>query len=265
MSQGNLSSVCTTKQVYLYLNTAKRNSGTNTNAVFTANNQQWTQDRMFNFRVRQINLPNEFYNVYEGANKLESQVGFSTQTIIIEPGYYTATELLDEVKDKLEQIHTPLTATYTLDNRNRVTWEFDTNIDFFAENAPGTKTDSFGRTLGFSSKDNTRFLATVPKGEFAVMLNRPNLVKVYLDLVEDHTIDNDVLTNLLDTISLADVEYGSVASRYYDQGTSVKFDFPEVRHVNSFRIRLTDQFDVPLTLPENFETSLFLVLGLNSV
>lgn len=264
MSQGNLKSVCTTKQVYLYLNTSKRDSGTNTDAKFSSNNQQWGQDRMFNFRVRQIHIPNEFYNVYDGANKLEFVTEFSSPfTIQITPGRYTLQQLLDQVKNDLLVNHT-ITSSWIIRD-GKVYWIMGTNIDLIGEQVPETKTDSLCRTLGFPLDNITNFKENEEKGPYVPFLNRPSIIKVFFDLVEDHTVDNNKLTNLLDTISLATTEYGSLASRYYDQGNNVNFEFPELRHLNSFRIRLTDQFDIPLAMPDNFEVSLFLVLGLNSV
>jgi len=264
MSQGNLKSVCTTKQVYLYLNTAKRTSGTNTNAKFAANNQQWGQDRMFNFRVRQLYIPNEFFNVYKGANTIELSQGFNRVAITITPGRYSSTELLNEFKTNLlDTIN--VNVEHVQANGNRITWTFDQVIVIHGQNVPDSLTDSLGRTFGFPLNNDVIFNQGEPSGPYSLMLNRPNLIKVFLDLVEDNTVDNDKLTSLLDTISLDSTEYGSAVSRYYDQGSNISFDFPELRHLNSFTIRLTDQFDIPLEMPENFEVSLFLVLGLNSV
>jgi len=260
MAQANLGGgLDTTRDPYVFFGSKDRYAGSNTDFMVIFNNVQWGQDRMFEMRVKHISIPNEFYNVWPGANAI-NVLPFD-QTVTITPGFYNESSLLAELQTQLNLI---VGMTITIDPLTR-RWIFTASSPFSFDLSPTGGSDSFIRTIGVDPYNQTAdaLVQTMPG---PINLNRPGFVKVYNTLVEHPTIENSGdLTELMDLVSMAETEKHALKTLHYQDSDMAVFKWPEVRHLGQIRIFLTDEYNVPLFLPPNFDIFIGFKIGLQGV
>lgn len=262
MAQSNVNLIIPSKQPYLSFGSQDRRSGTNTDFVVAFNNTQWSQDRMFEAALKQITIPHEFYNVWPGANSIRVLAPTVTD-LVIPPGYYNQSSLISAIETALLTLPGVVSAVITIDAlTNR--WMLNTNIPVALS---WTGSDSISRTIGLYDAPNPD---ATPTTSFTFpgppRLNRPSSIFVYCSLVEHQTIEGSTdLTELAECVSLHDTERHSVKTLTSDSGELTRFRWPEIRHLSSFRIYLTDEYRIPVHLPPNFDIHMYMRLGLHNV
>lgn len=250
------------REVYVVCNSLDdKSSSSNTNFGFSFAQVDGGQETLTDLTLVQAIIPNEFGNVYAQAQKLHVATPTATD-IIISPGHYTEAQLIAELESQFVAIPGITTCSITKDPITGF-WTITCDAPFSIDS---TLSDSFIYTIGWIWSDgqdpspNTTFTL-----EGTINLNRPHTTRIYLDGLQFQTMDAKSLTTtkLLHEFYLGDTEYGAIGQFIADVGTCSSFRFPEHRSI-VLRIRITDEFDVPLTLPSNKGVQLRFKAGLNT-
>lgn len=270
MAQSNLNRIVPSRYTYANISSQHRKPGESaTDFTVNFNNMQWSQDRMFELAIKAVGIPHEFYNVWEGANSIVFVSAFAGAPgewlITVPPGYYTEAQLITVLQDLIVAETGVTTCTITVDSLTSI-WTMECDVAWTFTNTPTLSTRStFWRTIGWTKVDNSSLKVVQTFGGRA-MLNRPQQIHVHMDIVEDQTLDSDKkLTELAEIVNMGETEYGGYVMQRANIANFVRFQYPEVRHFDEIRIYLTDQYDVPLSLPENFDTHYYVQLGLDNV
>lgn len=263
MAQANLTGgVNATRNHFLCFGSHARTSGSNTDFTIDFNNVQWGQDRMFEISLKQANIPNEFYNVWEGANTIHMTVP-SVNDLVITPGFYTEADLIQAVEDAVDSVIGAGNTTITIEPLTGK-WIMTTTVNVALDYI---QSDSISRTIGLYDHPNA-----VPSASTSLTfpahpnLNRPGHVCIYMSTIEHQTVeDKSSITELMDVISLANTEKHAMASFSVDSKDLRTYKWPEVRHLNTVRIYLKDEYGLTLSLPPNFDIQLYFMMGLHKV
>jgi hypothetical protein len=259
MAQANQRHLRATHVPYLTFSSKDRDSGTNTKFTVTFGNVHWSQEQLLHLELKKLTVPNEFPNVWPGADTMRITDGANTIDAQLPQGIYTETQLQDAVCDAFESL--PLVTTCSI-AKDPLTGQWsiiaDSNIQISQAGS-----DSFLKTIG---GDDGNFIgdgSPVIVMPGPVNLNRPGSVHVYMSIAESQHIDGtDRVTNLLTTLSNAWTEKHAINNRVYQDSTECVYHYPEIRHLDEIFIELQDEYGIALTLPPNFDVFFQFRLGL---
>jgi len=207
----------------------------------------------------QCTIPNEFPNVWPGADTMSITDGTNTIVASFPQGIYTESQLQDTVCDAFESL--PLVSTCSI-AKDPLTGQWsiiaDANIQIIKAGS-----DTFLRTIGGDDGDVIGDGSSTIVMPGPVNLNRPQIIYIYMSIGESQHIDGtDNVTNLVTHMSNADTEKHALNTRNFTDATECIFHYPEIRHLNEFRVSLRDEYRVPLVLPPNFDVFFQFRLGL---
>lgn len=224
----------------------------NTDFTIFLNNTEATQEKILRIIPKQMTIPHFFYNVNRFNNVLVvTETNTNTDIRITFPlmfyNYETWATTFRELYPKCTAVVVSPQGRLQITTTEPVA--FDTN-----------KTEMW-RILGMQSRnENSTIVYSRPipglkhLTEFpgTILFNQPDEVYVYTSLADFHSIEsNDLTTNLLDAVSLANTEYGQYCTKVYEDSNIYAIDFPEPRNVNRIAVVLRDKHGFPLTLPPN--------------
>lgn len=235
----------------------------NTDFNVNFNNSIHLQNSIY-VRLKNISVPNMFFNVYGRATTLLVREGAIVHMIDVASGTYTADSLALALTTSAVPLTLDMTVTYS-DNRFN-----------FVFAAPGAALLSVSESKNFLSAHRTlNELVGVGffNDSFSPVLaytsqNPPALfgpTKIFIvsdQLAMGYSVhSNGSLHSKLGSISMASVPYGSIAFFSVSERANNQIYFSDARQANHIDITLIDEYDQNVELPENSHVDLEFILG----
>lgn len=247
------------KEKILVINSKDKQSGTNGDFTLNFKADSSTQ-QVLKVLVKDIFVPNVFYNITTANNTIEiKQNAQANQLINIQIGQYNITQLITELKADIDAVlidgatvaitQNPLTniLNFTISGAT-----LPANNDFIIFLNGTTLRDIIGLsqdTLFGSSHDMNN----------PVNLNPLQYVQVHSsDIAYLHGLDKQRLISLIDTVSLSDAPFGSVAYKQNNDDELCEILYDEPRNLSNVKIVLRNEDGTKLILPENHHFSMTL-------
>jgi hypothetical protein len=244
------------KERLIVINSKDRQNGTNSDFTISITDSETQQIQKI--LVKDCFIPNLFYNINNNNNRLVfSQNGLPNITLILRAGQYTLSQFITELETNFNGalINGTTLAITSNPTTYKLTFTFsggalpaDNNVEIFKDGT--TISDIIGLNNDIGPSD---------------VLNLPNpynltgvsLVQIHSPQVaENHGIDSSnnrgTLINLLETVSLTETAWGSVAHRQNNDDELCEILYStNLRALNFIRIVLRDESGVKLELPDN--------------
>ena len=248
------------REKIIVLNSKDKDEGTNTDFVLSFNDSSIQQ--VSKVLVKDIFLPNLFYNVNERNNVLFfKQNAEAIKSITLQVGQYNVDTLATELKTQLESqlvfgtvvdiTRSNITYKYTFTFSCAVT-PANNEVIFYQDTS--TVRDVIG-LLNTGTASNIIIMDTVfnLKGIEIVQIHSPQIGEM-------HGLDAGATgyISLVETVSLATTPFGSVAHRQNNDDELAMILYEQPKNLSIVRIVIRDEQGVKLTLPDNAHVSVML-------
>ncbi len=234
----------------IVINSRDKISGTNSN--FTIQLQDSISQEVLKILVKDIFIPNQFYNVDADNNTLDlNQNSLGVVQAIIPAGQYNIDALIVALKTAIDAVLIgSVTVAITKNtNTNQLTFTFSGGLPA-NDNVSFVDTSTIKELIGFS--------ATIPENNILTMPNPWNLnplqyVQIHSQaLASNHGLDGGANTTigLLETVSLTETAFGGVAHRQNNDDELAEIIYDDQRALNQIDIKIRKASGKILTLPE---------------
>lgn len=241
------------KEKFIVVNSKDRNLllGGQTNSDFTVSYKDNDLQQVLKCIVKDVFIPNQFYNINENNNQLRILGGNMglPEDITITPGQYNIDQLIDALKTAIDNELVTDSVTIT---KNTIT-----NILTLTTSANLVITlSSLCPVLGITQSLN----GTVNVAQVPWNLNDLQFVQVHSNAVGSaHGIDaSRGIISLIETVPLTETPFGAVAHRQNNDDVLSEILYDQPRNMFNIDIRLRDQDGVLLSLPENHNCTVIL-------
>lgn len=235
----------------IVINSRDKISGNNSN--FTIQLQDSISQEVLKILVKDVFVPNQFYNVDATNNTLDlNQNSLGVVQAIITPGQYNIDELIVALKTAIDAvlIGGVMVAITKNTNTNQLTFTFTGGVPA-NDNVSFIDTSTIKELIGFS--------ATIPENNTLTMPNPWNLnplqyVQIHSQaLASNHGLDGGANTTigLLETVSLTETAFGGVAHRQNNDDELAEIIYDDQRALNQIDIKIRNASGKILTLPDN--------------
>ena len=249
------------KEKIIIVNSKDKSEGNNTDFVVNFNDSSVQQ--VSKVLVKDVFIPNLFYNVNERNNVLFfKQNAEAIKSIILPLGQYNVDTLASDLKAQLES---QLVFGTVVDiTRSNITYKYtftfsgavspaNNQVIFYQDTS--TVRDVIGLLQTTSPASNIIVMDTVfnLKGVEIVQVHSP-------EIGEMHGLDAGATgyISLLETVSLATTPFGSVAHRQNNDDELAMILYEQPKNLSIVKIVLRDEQGVKLTLPDNAHVSVML-------
>jgi len=241
------------KEKFIVVNSKDRNLllGGQTNSDFTVSYKDNDMQQVLKCIVKDVFIPNQFYNINENNNQLRILGGNMglPENISITPGQYNIDQLISALKTAIDNELVTDNVTIT---KNTIT-----NILTFTTSANLViSLSSLCPVLGITTTLNG--LVNVAQAPWN--LNDLQFVQVHSNAVGSaHGIDaSRGIISLIETVPLTETPFGGVAHRQNNDDVLSEILYDQPRNMFNIDIRLRDQDGVLLSLPENHNCTVIL-------
>lgn len=248
------------KEKILVINSKDKSEGNNTD--FVVNFGDSSVQQVLKILVRDVFVPNLFYNINELNNVLYfKQNAEAIKSITIPVGQYNVDNLATELKTQLDaQLVFGTTVVIT---RSSTTYKY--TFTFSGAVSPANNNVIFYQDTS-TIRDVIGLLNTNPASNIIVMdtvfnLKGIEIVQVHSpDIGEMHGLDAGATgyISLVETVSLATTPFGSVAHRQNNDDELAMILYEQPKNLARIKITIRDEQGVKLTLPENAHVSIML-------
>ena len=239
----------------LVINSKDRIRGTNSD--FTVQFNDSVSQEVLRVLVKDIFIPNQFYNITELNNTFEyiQGISFFPVNFTIDPGQYNIITLMFALKEKLDNllIDGAIVTITKNDATHKLTFTLSgavnpVNNQWGISYPNTTMREIIGYTVASPSTSTTIVMPS------SWNLNPLQYVQVHSqDLASDHGMDagSNTTIALLETVSLVETGFGGVAHRQNNDDELSEILYDDQRQLNQITIRLRDSEGQLLTLPGN--------------
>lgn len=249
------------REKIVVINSKDKKEGSNTD--FVVNFFDSSIQQVSKILVKDIFLPNLFYNVNERNNVLFfKQNAEAIKSITLQVGQYNVDTLATELKTQLE---TKLVFGTVVDiTRSNITFKY--TFTFSGAVTPANNEVIFYQDTS-TIRDVIGLLQTTdPASNIIVMdtvfnLKGIEIVQVHSpEIGEMHGLDAGATgyISLLETVSLATTPFGSVAHRQNNDDELAMILYEQPKNLSIVRIVIRDEQGIKLTLPDNAHVSVML-------
>lgn len=236
----------------IVINSRDKISGTNSN--FRVQFQDSISQEVLKILVKDVFVPNQFYNVDADNNDLElNQNSLGAVQVIIALGQYNIDELIVALKTAIDSalIDGCVVAITKNTNTNQLTFTFSSATNPLNNNVSFVDTSTIKELIGFTT--------TIPENAVLTMPNPWNLNPLQYcqihsqALASNHGMDGGANTTigLLETISLTETAFGGVAHRQNNDDQLSEIIYDDQRALNIIDIKIRNASGKILTLPDN--------------
>ena len=236
----------------LVLNSKDRTDGTN--GRFTVQFNDSSCQQVVKCLVKDLWIPNLFYNITSSNNTLEFKQNAQANTSInIPTGQYSIDQLIVQIKNSMDAVlidgtivtitksSTLFTLTFTFTGAGTVA---NNNVVLF-------NTSSISDVIGLKSTNVATFIINL---EMPFNLKGVEYVQVHSDQVgEVHGLDSGVsgYIDLVESVSLAETPFGTIAHRQNNNDELAMILYEQPRNLSIINVTLRDESGNRLILPDN--------------
>jgi hypothetical protein len=242
------------KEKFIVINSKDRNLllGGQTNSDFTVSYKDNDCQQVLKCVVKDVFIPNQFYNITDDNNKLRvlgGSMGLPEDAVVV-AGQYNIDQLISALTIAIDNL---LVTDSVVITKNTIT-----NILTF--------TTTSGLLLSASSSMSPVIgLTSSPSGNVIVMdepwnLNDLQFVQVHSNAVGSaHGLDaSRGIISLIETVSMVETPFGAVAHRQNNDDIISEILYDQPRNMFNIDIRLRDQDGKLLSLPSNHNCTVIL-------
>lgn len=247
------------------------NAGTNCEFTIAFNNAEYLQESITTVQVHHWAVPNLFYSVWPGANRLAYGLASDTTqggTITLPTGYYTESEVIAAIVAAL-LLEPDAGVTVATQDPLTLAWSFELTRTSdggqlillpFGEGATGTPPSNHLAThIGAVGQPTIAGALQVLNG--VVLMDSPNEVHLRLDQFGSHGINSQSEnTQFIEVLDLSQAARGQLAAMRQTRDDA-HFAFKHAS-VNRMKVTLVDKYGTLLLLPENVYPSIILDIGI---
>jgi len=209
-----------------------------TNSSFHVNlNRMLDTDDIIRCVVKSVSFPNNQYNITSDNNGLDFEAitpGNETHTAVLDVGYYTVSQLMVEMKAKIDALLPSGTIAFTL---NPTTYKIDytvtgyTSIQFFA-------TSTVGKSIGLLV--DTAVAASSTFDSIPYLYGLTNVYVHSTAVGENNLVDGDVENHDIIAEIPVNVPFGELVHYQSNDDELDSINYRSLRNFNNVKIELKD-------------------------
>jgi hypothetical protein len=241
------------KEKFIVVNSKDRNAllGGQTNSDFTVSYKDNDLQQVLKCIVKDVFIPNQFYNINENNNQLRILGGNMglPENVTITPGQYNIDQLISALKTAIDNELVTDSVDITKDTiTNRLTFTTTANLVI--------SISSLCPVLGITTTLN----GLVNVAQEPWNLNDLQFVQVHSNAVgSSHGIDaSRGIISLIETVPLTETPFGAVAHRQNNDDVLSEILYDQPRNMFNIDVRLRDQDGTLLALPDNHNCTVIL-------
>jgi hypothetical protein len=242
------------KEKFIVVNSKDRNLllGGQTNSDFTVSYKDNDCQQVLKSVVKDVFIPNQFYNITVDNNKLRilgGSMGLPLDATIT-PGQYNIDQLISALTIAIDNLLVTDNVVITKDTiTNILTFTTTANLTIYS-------TSSMVPVLGITDTLN----GVINVSQEPWNLNDLQFVQVHSNAIGySHGLDaSRGIISLIETVSLVETPFGAVAHRQNNDDVISEILYDQPRNMFNIDIRLRDQDGKLLSLPSNHNCTVIL-------